>query len=85
MDLILRQCAIASMAVMTIRIPITTPAKRLNHSIQASVRLKVRESMWAGSCETENGGNQRPKHLGQSGQPRPAPETRTRPPANIRK
>ena len=41
--------------------------------------------MPGGNCDADEGGNQCPKHLGQSGQPSPAPDARTRPPINMSK
>ena len=46
--------------------------------------MNVAGSNPAGNCDAFKGGTQLPKHFGQSGHPNPAPETRTRPPINIK-
>ena len=50
----------------------------------ANVVLMARSGQEIERIAAETGGIQLPKHLGQSGQPRPAPDTRTSPPIKIK-
>ena len=75
----------AEIAVAKIRKPTVTPRRRFMYSVHISVGLNCDTSNCGGSAAADAGGIHDPKHRGQSGQPRPAPEARTRPPTRIRK
>ena len=72
------------MAVNKINNPTSIPIKRLIYSIQARVKLKVSGLNPAGRWLALKGGIQLPKHFGQSGHPKPAPDTLTNPPMKIK-
>ena len=69
--------------IITIEKPTITPNIRLPYSIHASTILKAVGSIWKGIWSIFVGGIHLPKHLGQSGHPKPEPDTRTSPPTKI--
>ena len=74
-----------SAKVAVIRSPITAPISRLMYSVHVLNTLNCERSNCGGSSDGDVGGIHKPKHLGQSGQPSPAPEARTNPPIKMRK
>jgi hypothetical protein len=75
-----RWCRHAEMVAARMAKPTVTPRSRFRYSVHIRVGLNWAGSNSGGSAAAEAGGIHDPKHRGQSGQPSPAPEARTRPP-----